>query len=277
MGLVSRDGKVLFSRQFISMRKTFVEALYSRFSRKIPAATSGSKSSSSTLDHSLIEDENCRYIFQPLDGSIFLVLVTLPTSNVVLDFQQLRSLATIISSIAGEKNRLHGLEDMMRNVFPIIHAIDETFFPLSIPDSCSISAVQTALEMYSQAEKMEDLVIKDKERETKEKAKEKLKQLEAIRKEKKASASSMAASTQPVMPTQLVYTASQSPTDNYNNGSSFVAGSTSKSGGMQLSKKKSQIPSTLINTSGPVQKKIEVASIEQVSSRSKYTCASDYF
>ena len=193
--------------------------------------------------------------------------VTLPTSNVVLDFQQLRSLATVISGIDGEKNRLRGIEDVMRNAFLIINAIDETFFPLCIPDSCSISAVQTALEMYSQAEKMEELVIKDKERETKERAKEKMKQLEAMRKEKKHTAPSTAALIPSTMQSHLSYSSSP-PSTGVSSGDEtyFIGGSTAKSGGMQLSKKKPQISSTLINAPKPIvqQKEADIVSIEQV-------------
>lgn len=252
------------------MHRTLVEVLYSTFSRKIYLPNSNAKSSSSALDHSLIEGDTCRYLFQPLDNIIFLVLITLPTSNIVLDFQNLRSLASIISSIGGEKDRISGVEGIMRHLFYIINCIDEAFLPLSIPDPCSSSLVQSALDMYSQTEKLEELVIRDKERETKEKAKEKLKQLETIRREKQLEANRREKKLLSTAPKDSAIPSSHSHlpttfTDSPPSSSTSILNSpiTKKptnmaGGGMQLFKKKPTIQNNIVaNNSNSIDQQLE--------------------
>jgi len=81
-GILSKN-KTLISRQFVEMTRLRVDGLYSAFPKLVD--------SEKGKDHTYIETESVRYIYQPME-QLFLVLITNKTSNILEDLETLRLL-----------------------------------------------------------------------------------------------------------------------------------------------------------------------------------------
>lgn len=76
---------VLVSRQFVDMNRIRVEGLLAAFPKLVG---SGSQ-------HTYVETENVRYVYQPLEG-MYLLLITNKQSNILEDLETVRLLAKVI-------------------------------------------------------------------------------------------------------------------------------------------------------------------------------------
>lgn len=76
----------LVSRQFVEMSRIRIEGLLAAFPKLI----------GSGKQHTYVETENVRYVYQPMEG-VYLLLVTNKQSNILEDLDTLRLLSKVVS------------------------------------------------------------------------------------------------------------------------------------------------------------------------------------
>ena len=159
--ICSRGGKGILARQFVEMPRTRVEALLSAFPKLV----------SPTKQHTFVENESVRYLFQPLE-SLFLVLITTKSSNVVEDVDTLRLLAKIVTEACPAPTE----DAIIEAAFDLVAAFDEVI-SLGYREFITLQGVRTNLEMNSHEEKLSNMIRESKEIEAKQQAKLKEKML----------------------------------------------------------------------------------------------------
>jgi hypothetical protein len=83
--IITKLGKPLLSRQYVSMTRIRIEGLLAAFPKLV----------GSGKQHTYVETENVRYVYQPLEG-LFLLLVTNKQSNILEDLETLRLLSKLV-------------------------------------------------------------------------------------------------------------------------------------------------------------------------------------
>ena len=71
--------------------------------------------------HTYVETDSVRYVYQPLENQMYLLLITTKASNIVEDLGTLRLLAKLVPDVAG------GLQEhsIQEHAFDLIFAFDE--------------------------------------------------------------------------------------------------------------------------------------------------------
>jgi len=160
------SGKTLVARQFVEMTRLRVEGLMSAFSKLIDSGR----------DHTFIETESVRYIYQPME-SLHLVLVTNKASNILEDLETLRLLAKVVQDCCQiQVNE----EYVLKHAFDIVFAFDEVI-SFGHRESVTLSQIKTYTEMDSHEEKLHQMIEQSKINEARETAKKKQLELAKIR------------------------------------------------------------------------------------------------
>lgn len=144
--IVSKHGKVLVSRQFANISRVRIEGLLAAF----PKLIVGEK------QHTYVEAENVRYVYQPLE-SLYILLVTNKQSNILEDLETLRLFSKIIPEFCPSLEE----EAISSLAFELIFAIDE-LISLGHKENVTIAQVKQYLEMESHEEKLHKLVVQSK-------------------------------------------------------------------------------------------------------------------
>lgn len=165
--ITTRGGKPVISRQFREMSRSRVEGLLSSFPKLL---SSGSQ-------HTTIETEHVRYVYQPLED-LYMILITNKNSNILQDIDTLHLFARVVSDLC------RGLDerDVLRNSFELLGAFDE-IASLGYRENVNLAQVRTILEMDSHEEKIQEIIERNKELEAKEELKRRAKHLEMQRRE----------------------------------------------------------------------------------------------
>ncbi|CAD7950107.1 unnamed protein product [Amoebophrya sp. A120] len=162
--------KTLLARQFVDMTRLRVDGLLSAFPKLVD--------SEKGKDHTYIETESVRYVYQPME-KLFLLLITNKTSNILEDIETLRLLAKTVQD--GCKNVAVSEESVLQNAFDIIFAFDEVI-SFGYRESVTLSQIKQYLEMESNDEKLAQRIEQSKINEAKELAKKKALELSPDRK-----------------------------------------------------------------------------------------------
>lgn len=177
--VITRSGKPLISRQFHgSFARARLESLLVSFTKLIPA----------NVEHTtlLSSDGSIRYVYAPVDD-LYVLLLTPPSSNIILDLDTLRLLTRIVSETCasmgaarsgGGANEAH----VLANSFELLSSFDEVI-SMGYRDKVGIGEVRAAMEMESHEERIQEIIARNKEMEAKEELKRRAKQLEMQRKE----------------------------------------------------------------------------------------------
>jgi len=152
------SGKTLIARQFVEMTRLRIEGLLSAFPKLVDSGR----------DHTFIETETVRYVYQPME-SLFLVLVTNKSSNILEDLETLRLLAKVVQDCC----QIQVNEELvLKNAFNIIFAFDEVI-SFGHRESVTLSQIKTYTEMDSHEEKLHQMIEQSKINEAREMAKKK--------------------------------------------------------------------------------------------------------
>ncbi|KAF2104345.1 coatomer subunit delta [Rhizodiscina lignyota] len=165
--ICTRGGKAVLSRQFREMQRSRIEALLASFPK---LAASGTQ-------HTTVEQDNVRYVYQPLD-ELYMVLITNRQSNILQDIDSLHLFAQVVSSICKSLDE----REILRNAFELMGAFDE-LVTLGYRENLTLSQIKTFLDMESHEERIQEIIARNKELEASEERKRKAKQLEMQRKE----------------------------------------------------------------------------------------------
>ncbi|KAJ9616711.1 coatomer subunit delta [Cladophialophora chaetospira] len=224
--IITRGGKALLSRSFREIPKSRIEALLASFPKLADSST----------QHTTVEQENVRFVYQPLD-ELYLVLITNKQSNILQDIDSLHLFGQVVTSICKKPDE----REILRNAFDLLSAFDE-LVTMGYRENLSLSQIKTFLEAESHEERIQEIIARNKELEASEERKRKAKQLELQRKEAARSAA-YGRGVAPRMPSQPTYTPPTQPQtssyDSYEAEKNKLSNkfSARPSKGMQLGKK----------------------------------------
>lgn len=143
----TKSGKALVSRQFVEMTRIRIEGLLAAFPKLL---------GSDAKQHTYIETESVRYVYQPMD-TLYLLLITNRASNIVEDLETLRLLSKVVPDIAGTSSNLN--EDKISDkCFELIFAFDEVITAGGYKESITLQQIRTNLEMESHEEKLHNMI-----------------------------------------------------------------------------------------------------------------------
>ncbi|KAH9567505.1 hypothetical protein CY35_03G030500 [Sphagnum magellanicum] len=169
--VISKSGKALVSRQFMDMSRIRIEGLLAAFPKLV----------GSGKQHTYVETENVRYVYQPME-SLFLLLVTNKQSNILEDLETLR----LISKLVPEYVPALDEEGICKMAFELIFAFDEVI-SLGHKENVTLGQVKQYVEMESHEERLHKLVIESKINDTKDLMKRKASEIDKNRIEKQRS------------------------------------------------------------------------------------------
>ena len=150
----TRNGRALVSRQFIEMSRMRIEGLLAAFPKLI--------SSDSQAQHTFVETESVRYVYQPVE-SLYILLITNKQSNIVEDLETLRLLSKVVADVAGGVTA----EKVGDAAFEVIFAFDEAIAVGGYKENVTIRQIETNLEMESHEEKLALMIKRDREQQAK--------------------------------------------------------------------------------------------------------------
>ena len=172
----TKAGKALVSRQFVEMTRMRIEALLAAFPKLLGETADGSRSKTSR-QHTFVETDSVRYVYQPVED-LFLVVVTTRGSNIVQDLETLRLLAKVLPEYCGIINE----EEIIDAAFDVVFAFDEVV-SLGYKENITLQGIRTNLEMDSHEEKLHLMIKESKEKEAKEEMKRKAKVIKEQKRE----------------------------------------------------------------------------------------------
>ncbi|KAK9677182.1 hypothetical protein RND81_11G126000 [Saponaria officinalis] len=169
--IITKSGKALVSRQFVEMSRIRIEGLLGAFPKLIGTGK----------QHTYVETENVRYVYQPIEA-LYLLVVTNKQSNILEDLDTLRMLSKLVPEYAYSLDE----EGISRAGFELIFAFDEVI-SLGHKESVTVAQVKQYCEMESHEEKLHKLVIASKISETKDVMKRKANEIDKSKIEKNKS------------------------------------------------------------------------------------------
>ena len=133
--------------------------------------------------HTYVETENVRYVYQPLEqGALYLLLVTNKSSNILEDLDILRLLSKVLPEYTQQQTDEEGIS---RHAFDLIFAFDEVI-SLGHKENVTMTQVKTFTEMESHEEKLHKMIIQSKINDTKDVMKRKAMELDKSKAERAA-------------------------------------------------------------------------------------------
>lgn len=113
--------------------------------------------SSGTREHTFIDTESVRYVYQPLE-SFFVLIITNKTSNIVEDLHTIQLLAKLVPDICGSLN-----EGSIRDKqFELVFGFDELITAGGHSENINIQQIRVNMEMESHEEKLHNMIQESK-------------------------------------------------------------------------------------------------------------------
>lgn len=140
--ICTRGGKAVLSRQFREMQRSRIEALLASFPKLADSGT----------QHTTVEQDNVRFVYQPLD-ELYMVLITNKQSNILQDIDSLHLFAQVVTSTCKTLDE----RDILKNAYELLSAFDE-LVTLGYRENLTISQIKTFLEMESHEERIQEII-----------------------------------------------------------------------------------------------------------------------
>lgn len=154
--IATKGGKPLLSRQFVEMTRARIEGLLAAFPKLL-----GSDKSSATKQHTFVETESVRYVYQPMD-QLYVLLITTKASNILEDLETLR----LFSRVIPEYCRTMDEKTILEQAFQLIFAFDE-IVALGYRENVNLARIRTFTDMDSHEERVYWQIKKTQEEEAK--------------------------------------------------------------------------------------------------------------
>ncbi|BFZ14412.1 hypothetical protein BsWGS_17451 [Bradybaena similaris] len=158
----NRTGKALVSRQFVEMTRSRVEGLLSAFPKLIGTGK----------QHTYVETESVRYVYQPLE-KLYMLLITTRASNIMEDLETLRLFAKVLPEYCRKMEE----SEVIDQAFSLIFAFDE-IIALGYRENVNLAQIRTFTEMDSHEEKVFQAVRQTQEKEAKDQMKKRAKEIQ---------------------------------------------------------------------------------------------------
>lgn len=110
------------------------------------------KLADSGTQHTTVEQDNVRFVYQPLD-ELYMVLITNRQSNILQDIDSLHLFAQVVTSICRSLDE----REILRNAFELLSAFDE-LVTLGYRENLTLSQIKTFLDMESHEERIQDII-----------------------------------------------------------------------------------------------------------------------
>jgi hypothetical protein len=128
---------------------------------------------SPTKQHTYVESDTARYVFQPME-TLYLLMITTKISNIVEDLDTLRLLSKVVVDACPQVSE----EAVMEAAFELVAAFDEVI-SLGYREAINLPGIRANLEMNSHEEKLSQMIRQSKEIEAKQEMKRQAAQIRA--------------------------------------------------------------------------------------------------
>lgn len=160
--ICTKSGKALVSRQFVEMSRARIEGLLASFPKLIGTGTK---------QHTFIETESVRYVYQPID-KLYMLLITTKASNILEDLETLR----LFSRVIPEYCKTVEEKEINDHAFELLFAFDE-IVALGYRENVNLAQIRTFTDMESHEEKMFKAMRETQEKEAKQRMLEKAEEI----------------------------------------------------------------------------------------------------
>lgn len=126
------------------MPRSRIEALLASFPKLADSGT----------QHTTVEQDNVRFVYQPLD-ELYMVLITNRQSNILQDIDSLHLFAQVVSSTC----RTLDEREIVKNAYELLSAFDE-LVTLGYRENLTLSQIKTFLEMESHEERIQEIIAR---------------------------------------------------------------------------------------------------------------------
>jgi len=167
--VTTKTGKALLSRQFVDISRVRIEGLLAAFPKLM----------GSEKQHTFIETDTVRYLYQPLE-SLYILLVTNKSSNILEDLETLHLLAKIVP----EYSRVLEEKEVVKNAFDIVFAFDEAV-AMGYKERVNLQQIKHFTTMESHDEIRHNLEQKNKMNQAKREAEQQRKKIEKKKNEER--------------------------------------------------------------------------------------------
>ncbi|RLN46336.1 hypothetical protein BBJ29_009387 [Phytophthora kernoviae] len=146
--LLTRNGKVLVARQFVEITRIRLEGLLAAFPKLL---------SSGSREHTFIDTESVRYVYQPLEN-FFVLIITNKTSNIVEDLHTIQVLAKLVPDICAPLSEA-SIRDKQ---FELVFGFDELITAGGHSENINVQQIRVNMEMESHEEKLHNMILESK-------------------------------------------------------------------------------------------------------------------
>ncbi|KAJ2649457.1 coatomer subunit delta [Coemansia sp. RSA 1250] len=162
--ICTKAGKVLVSRQFVEMSRSRIEGLLASFPKLLVPGQ----------QHTTVETDTLRYLYQPLGDDMYMVLITTRQYNIVLGINTLNLIARAVADICDPSQ-----EEIVLHGFDIIMALDEIRL-------ANLSKLRTIMAMESHEEQIQEIIERNKEQNAKQELKRQAKLFDQQRRDNRS-------------------------------------------------------------------------------------------
>ncbi|RLN75134.1 hypothetical protein BBJ28_00011875 [Nothophytophthora sp. Chile5] len=113
--------------------------------------------SSGSREHTFIDTESVRYVYQPLE-SFFVLIITNKTSNIVEDLHTIQLLAKLVPDVCAPLSEA-SIRDKQ---FELIFAFDELITAGGHSENINVPQIRVNMEMESHEEKLHNMILESK-------------------------------------------------------------------------------------------------------------------